>query len=280
MALTSLNVCPDATLIATATTTGVPTAQITTATPPLFPFEVGEPIDINGVSVGTGGLVGAGYNGLGVYQISAVISPTTFQYRAFGGTTPVLGLPDGVGGGVTALLTVDGTAVPGAGACSTASGASGLGNVATFPVDTGTRFIELGWSGDGAPNDDTLFTPAGTKDFRCKEAVDAANANPANLTSVLSAFAMGAVRHHFAITNARVPGVDFRCPTDNELQEIYCFPGVPGPPIPIRNPVRTRAQGGDELPWDTSERFAAGDHFQRQHCGVGQNHLPRSERRL
>ena len=34
LALTTLNDCPDATLIASATTTGVPTAQITTATPP------------------------------------------------------------------------------------------------------------------------------------------------------------------------------------------------------------------------------------------------------
>ena len=55
LALTTLNECPNTTLIASATTTGVPTAQITTVTPPLFPFVVGEAININGVSV-------AGYN--------------------------------------------------------------------------------------------------------------------------------------------------------------------------------------------------------------------------
>ncbi len=49
--LTTLNECPDATLIAAATTTGVPTAQITTVTPPLFPFVVGERINITAVQV-------------------------------------------------------------------------------------------------------------------------------------------------------------------------------------------------------------------------------------
>src|SRR6202035_5744838 len=54
LALTTLNDCPDATLIATAIDVG-PTAQITTITPPPFPFVVGERIDIDGVNVGGSG---------------------------------------------------------------------------------------------------------------------------------------------------------------------------------------------------------------------------------
>src|SRR5262245_13082063 len=65
LALTTLNECPNVVSIATATTTGVPTAQITLATPPPFPFVMGQSIGISGVSV-------AGYN-LFAARISAVI---------------------------------------------------------------------------------------------------------------------------------------------------------------------------------------------------------------
>ena len=256
LALTTLNDCPNATLISNATEatdvtdSSQQTAQITTVGPPIFPFEVGEPIDIDGVSIngfiaapGGGGFF-PGYNGIGVFQISAVINPTTFQYKSFGApvANPLLG--DGSGGAVDALLAVNGAPVPGAGVCSS----SALQNLATFPVNTGTRSIELGWAGDGAPNDDTLFTPSGTTDFNCKAAVDAANANPRNLTAVLEAFATGAVRHHFALTNYRVPGVDFRCPTPTELTELAQFQEYLGRQFPSGTPLEFALKAGTKFP--------------------------------
>jgi len=238
LALTTLNACPNATLIATATTDSVPTAQITTVTPPLFPLVVGEEINIGGVSVGGNVNNFGGYNGLGVFVISSVINPTTFQYKKFGNA--ITGLSPGSGGAVTGL---PGT---GAGVCSTPPNF-----VQTFPPDTGTRFIELGWSGDGANIDPTLFTPAGTTDLNCKAAVDASNANPSNLTSVLMAFSMGAVRHHFARTNARVPGVDFRCPTlgpSGELSALAAFQMYLGRQFPSGTPLELALRAGTTFP--------------------------------
>jgi hypothetical protein len=72
LALITPNDCPDATLIAAADDSGV-TAQITTVKPPVYPFVPGEKINIGGVGV-------AGYNGIGIYKISAAINPATFQY--------------------------------------------------------------------------------------------------------------------------------------------------------------------------------------------------------
>ena len=63
----------DFTLIATADDSGA-TAQLTTVKPPVYPFVAGEKINIGGVSV-------AGYNGIGIYAISKVVSPTIFQYK-------------------------------------------------------------------------------------------------------------------------------------------------------------------------------------------------------
>jgi mono/diheme cytochrome c family protein len=51
-----------------------------------------------------------------------------------------------------------------------------------------------GWSGDGAPGDGSL-----------------------------RAFATGAVIQHFTKTNTRIPGVDFRLPTEDELDAIAAF---------------------------------------------------------
>jgi cytochrome c peroxidase len=57
-----------------------------------------------------------------------------------------------------------------------------------------TSEARMGWSGDGSPGDGSLRS-----------------------------FAIGAVRQHFPKTLARVPGVDFRLPTDAELDALAAF---------------------------------------------------------
>jgi hypothetical protein len=229
LGMNTSNECPNTTSIATATTSAVPTAQVTTLAPPPYPFAVGQQISIGGVDV-------AGYNGIGGLKITSVINPTTFQYKKAGGTVAITGLPDGAGGVVIGLPAT------GAGVCSTPP------NFVTFPVDTGTRFIELGWAGDGAPVDPTLFTPSGTTDFNCQDTVDASNANPHDLASVLATFSMGAVRHHFALTDARVPGVDFRCPTNPELKAMVAFQMYLGRQYPSGTPLELALREGTTFP--------------------------------
>ncbi len=77
----------------------------------------------------------------------------------------------------------------------------------------------MGWSGDGAPGDGTLRS-----------------------------FATGAVIQHFTKTTARVPGVDFRLPTDGELDALEAFQLSLGRqeelelPLPLRGIVASRGQ--------------------------------------
>ena len=233
LALTTLNNCPNATLIAAATDTGA-TAQITTVTPPLFPFVVNEQVRIEGVSV-------AGYNG-STFEISSVISPTTFQYTTLTGAD-ITGLPTaGPGGGVSGLPTPP-TTTTGSGVCSTAP------NFVTTPTSTGTRFIELGWAGDGAPVDPTLFEVGKPRDYAdCVASVNNANANPNVLGPVLNAFSTGAVRHHFARTNSRVPGKDFRCPTSAELNALTAFQEYLGRQFPSGTPLELALGAGTTFP--------------------------------
>jgi nitrite reductase/ring-hydroxylating ferredoxin subunit len=76
-----------------------------------------------------------------------------------------------------------------------------------------------GWSGDGAPGDGSLRS-----------------------------FATGAVIQHFTKTLNRVPGVDFRLPTDEELDALEAFQLSLGRqqdlalPLPLRDPVIARGQ--------------------------------------
>ncbi len=233
LALTTLNDCPNATVIASATDTG-PTAQITTATPPTFPFALNEEVRVEGVSV-------AGYNG-STFEISSVISPTTFQYTTLTGAA-ITGLPSvGPGGGVSGLPTPPITTT-GSGACSTAP------NFVTTPTTTGTRFIELGWAGDGAPLDPTLFEVGKPRDYAdCVAAVNNADANQNVLSPVLNAFSTGAVRHHFARTNARVPGKDFRCPTPAEQNALTAFQEYLGRQFPSGTPLELALEAGTTFP--------------------------------
>jgi cytochrome c553 len=76
-----------------------------------------------------------------------------------------------------------------------------------------------GWSGDGAPGDGSLRS-----------------------------FAVGAVIQHFTKTLARVPGVDFRLPTDAELDALEAFQLSLGRqaelklPLPLKGEVARRGQ--------------------------------------
>jgi mono/diheme cytochrome c family protein len=76
-----------------------------------------------------------------------------------------------------------------------------------------------GWSGDGAPGDGSLRS-----------------------------FAVGAVIQHFTKSLNRVPGVDFRLPTDEELDALEAFQLSLGRqqdlalPLPLRDPVVARGQ--------------------------------------
>jgi hypothetical protein len=78
---------------------------------------------------------------------------------------------------------------------------------------------QTGWSGDGAPGDRTLRS-----------------------------FAAGAVMQHFTRTLQRVPGVDFRLPTEAELDALLAFQLSlgrqfdPALPLPLRGTVPLRRQ--------------------------------------
>ena len=91
-------------------------------------------------------------------------------------------------------------------------------------VDDGTRNIELGWAGDGAIVDPTVFGPTTTPQNQdCVDAVNLANADPTNLTNTLRTFSLAAVKTHFTQSLNRTPGVDFRCPTSDELDAMAAF---------------------------------------------------------
>ena len=83
-----------------------------------------------------------------------------------------------------------------------------------------------GWSGDGAPGDGSLRS-----------------------------FAVGAVIQHFTKTLNRIPGVDFRLPTDEELDALQAFmlslgrQGELGLPLPLKG---TLAKRGQEIFLDNS----------------------------
>ena len=78
---------------------------------------------------------------------------------------------------------------------------------------------QLGWSGDGSPGDGSIRS-----------------------------FATGAVIQHFTKTLNRVPGVDFRLPTDQELDALDAFQRALGRrqeldlPLPLKSAVAVRGQ--------------------------------------
>jgi hypothetical protein len=97
----------------------------------------------------------------------------------------------------------------------------GLRNTVTSPQGSRT-----GWSGDGAPGDGSLRS-----------------------------FATGAVIQHFTRTLNRVPGVDFRLPTDEELDALEAFQLSLGRQVELSLPLNLRglvAKRGQEIFLDNS----------------------------
>jgi len=94
---------------------------------------------------------------------------------------------------------------------------NGIGNAASGPPDH-----RLGWSGDGAPGRSTLHE-----------------------------FTFGAIMQHFTKTLARKPGVDFRVPTEEELDALEAFQLFTGRQKPVNFsamfPTDRRAQNGANL---------------------------------
>ncbi len=127
---------------------------------------------------------------------------------------------------------------------------------ATPGVAEGTRNVELGWAGDGALTDPDVFGAATTlQNEDCRDAVDEANNDITDLTKSLRAFSLAAVKTHFTKSLNRVPGVDFRCPTSLELDELAAFQEYLGRRIELalKAGVPTDANDGD-----AANNFAAG----------------------
>jgi mono/diheme cytochrome c family protein len=94
----------------------------------------------------------------------------------------------------------------------------------------------IGWSGDGAPATCPPQVQTHAPD-RCDD-----------FDGSLRAFALGAVIQHFPKTLDRLPNLDFRLPTDEELDALEAFQLSLGRqtdaelPLPLRNIVASRGQ--------------------------------------
>lgn len=94
----------------------------------------------------------------------------------------------------------------------------------------------LGWSGDGSPNTCPVQVQSVLPE-RCSD-----------FDGSLRAFALGAVIQHFPKTPNRLPNLDFRLPTDQELDALEAFQLSLGRqrdiqlPLPIKNIVGARGQ--------------------------------------
>jgi cytochrome c peroxidase len=104
------------------------------------------------------------------------------------------------------------------------------GSISTVPsersneaVNDGTRRVALGWAGDGGAGLDPEIFPDIPASKDCIDAVNAAAADPTDLTANLRAFSLGAVRTHNTLRLDRIPGIDFRCPTATELDALAAF---------------------------------------------------------
>jgi cytochrome c peroxidase len=124
-------------------------------------------------------------------------------------------------------------------------------------VDEGTRNVELGWAGDGAITDPDIFGTTTTKRNQdCQDAVNEANADTLDLTKTLRVFSLTAIKTHLTRSLNRVPGVDFRCPTPEELDAIAAFQEYLGRrfELALVQGVESDADDGS----DTLNNFAGG----------------------
>ncbi len=194
LAFTTSNLCLNTGLISSITADG--TTATVTMTESMELFE-GETISFENNSIDGFNTTATVTGLLAPTTVSGVLSATQFTFAS---TT------SGVGNGGFVIV-----AAP-------CPGAAIGGGVAT----DGTRDIELGWAGDGAPIDPSIVANS-PKNAHCIAAINDFAAHPTDLTRALRAFALGAVRKHFTRSLNRVPGVDFRCPTSAELDAMAAF---------------------------------------------------------
>lgn len=91
-------------------------------------------------------------------------------------------------------------------------------------VDDGIRDIMIGWSGEGPLVEMFGYTGAPvTAAADCASVIDDFAGDLTNLDKALATFALAAVKTHFPLSQNRVPGVDFRCPTADELLDMAKF---------------------------------------------------------
>lgn len=195
LAFTTSNDCRNSGVLVSITGDGA-TATVTTAEPvELIP---GETFVVTGNSIAGFNVTTTVTSLIAATTVSGVLSTTQFTFAS-----AVSG--SGAGGAMTVAVPCPGASV----------------NRAP-PVDDGTRNIQLGWAGDGAPMDSTIF-PSSPASADCIAAVDDFVADPTDLTLALRSFTLGAVRKHFTLSLNRIPGADFRCPTLKELDAMAAF---------------------------------------------------------
>ncbi|MBV8356715.1 MAG: hypothetical protein JO189_02090 [Deltaproteobacteria bacterium] len=198
---TSLNTCDNAAVITSISTDGSGNTTVTTA----------QPIELFEKETVFIGATGTAFDGIST------------QVTGFGTTTTASGV----------LATTEFTLSTPSITTSTSSTTGNVIGVGACPggapnpvagIDDGNRNIELGWAGDGVPfpADPTTMFP-GSQASNCIAAINQLAQNPTSLFDALRAFSLGAVRHHASRTLARVPGVDFRCPTSTELDAMANF---------------------------------------------------------
>ena len=127
-------------------------------------------------------------------------------------------------------------ALPGAPATA-CRGPGNPANVAGAPnnaIDDGMRDLMLGWSGEGPLEEMFPFVepdPSATAAADCEAIIEEFGDSASSLRDLdlaLSTFTLAAVKTHFPRTQNRQPGVDFRCPTRDELLEMAEFQKMAG----------------------------------------------------
>ena len=198
LAFSTSNLCPNSAIITSITGDGTTATVTLTEATELF---VGETIPkIQGNSV-------SGFNAAAV-TVTSLIAPTT--------NSGVLSS--------TQFTFASSTSGTGLGGTLTATAPCPGAKINPFGADDGNREIELGWAGDGAPIDSSIIAnPGGAASTDCINAIDAFAAHPTNLHFALEAFTLGAVRKHATQTRNRIPGVDFSCPTPDQLNAMAAF---------------------------------------------------------